>query len=304
MQNISGIGNKSIQTMLSSEDARKINDVNKIIQLIENAKQSYNRIVVPDFETVEKSWYNATKIYEKSNSIGIQIISIFDKNYPESLKQITNPPLLLHAMGNIEALNDHCVAIVGTRKPTISGAKKAECLGFQFAKRGLNVVSGLALGIDASAHKGVLKKGGITAAVLAHGLDSISPKSNKELAEEIIRKGGILLSEYPIGTRAKKYTYIERNRIQSGLSLGTVLVESKSKGGSMKTAEFCKEQGRLLGVVKPPEDMADDSHYQGNLRLILEPDTEVITGDLRGYTNKLLNSNKKSSKNVTLDYFA
>ena len=233
LQYIPRIGKKTINKILSVSNSFDPSNAKEIIRIIKETKESYEKIAVPELDVVCKAFEKANRIYDLSIENDIKILPIDDSKYPKILKLVKDAPLLLHTKGNLKALNEDCVAIIGSREPTSFGISKAEYLGSFFAKEGFTVVSGLAKGIDTAAHKGALKEDGLTIAVLAHGLDTVYPRSNANLFSTIIKKNGLILSEYPIGTKPYKNCFVERDRIQSGLSLGTFLVESKRKGGSI-----------------------------------------------------------------------
>ncbi|RJX30888.1 MAG: DNA-processing protein DprA [Oxalobacter sp.] len=196
----------------------------------------------------------ATKRIEETLALGIHGLSIIDHQYPQALKAIENPPPTIYLRGNLGVLN-HVpgLAIVGTRKASKNGLIIAERLASHFSSRGWLIVSGLALGIDAAAHRGALHSSGSTIAVLAHGLDAAYPKANANLANEIIERGGAWVSEYPVGVHAKPEQFVFRNRIQIGLSAGSVIVEGEVKSGSMTQAEFCLKNSRELFTVLEPK---------------------------------------------------
>ncbi|MEW6026289.1 MAG: DNA-processing protein DprA [Planctomycetota bacterium] len=175
----------------------------------------------------------------------IKVISFEDAQYPQRLKTIFDYPLALYVRGNIKALeNDRTIAIVGTRHNSIYGQIQAERIAYALAHRGFCVVSGLARGIDTYAHQGVLKaKGGQTVAVLGNGLKNVYPPENKKLAERICENGAVV-SELPFGMAVNKINFPTRNRIISGLSLGTVVIEAPLRSGALITADFALEQGR------------------------------------------------------------
>ena len=175
-----------------------------MVEVLKKANARSKKIYVPDIEEVKVAWEKAHNIINRSRLKNIQIISIKDSKYPKYLLQIPNSPVLLHVFGNADALNRECIAIVGTRKPTDYGFGRAKKLGSLFAKKGYVVVSGLAEGIDTAAHLGALDAGGLIVAVVAHGLHTIYPQSNKTLVDEIIKNKGAVISEYPVGTEIKK----------------------------------------------------------------------------------------------------
>jgi len=183
----------------------------------------------------------------------IKKISIEDKNYPKILKKIKNPPKVLYYLGKILP-NEKCFAIVGTRNCSNYGKEVAFQIAKDLAKTGLTIVSGFAPGIDTFSHLGALEVKGRTIAVLGTGLDkkSIYPKSNLKLVEKILESGGALISEYPPGTRGTNFTFPQRNRIISGLSLGVLVVEARLKSGALITASYVREQKRKVFAIPGP----------------------------------------------------
>lgn len=175
-------------------------------------------------------------------------VSPADDGYPPLLKYIKDMPHKMYYTGNIYILKETCVAVVGSRHATDYGKWVAYALGKRLAECGVTVVSGMAAGIDSYAHKGALAAGGKTAAVLGCGLDICFPSSNKALMREIAEKG-LLLSEYPTGIKPARYTFPQRNRIISGVSVATVVVEAGLGSGSLITAERAIEQGRDVYAV-------------------------------------------------------
>lgn len=176
-------------------------------------------------------------------------ISIESNNYPEKLKKIYDPPKVLYVLGNEQILNNDSIAIVGCRKATEYGKKAAIYFASNLAKQDITIISGLAKGIDSYAHIGALQAKGKTIAVIGSGLDIIYPTENQKLAQEIIKSGGAIISEYPLGTKPEKEHFPARNRIISGLSDSVLVVEAKEKSGSLITADFAMEQGKDVFVV-------------------------------------------------------
>lgn len=186
----------------------------------------------------------------------IDIINIQDIWYPKILKEIYDPPLSLYIRGNKKILNDKNISIIGCRECSDYGKKAAKYFAYNLSKEGFNIVSGLAKGIDSYSHYGSIcaqKESayccGKTIAVLGNGLDSIYPKENYNLANEIIKSGGSIISEYPCGTKPEKMNFPERNRIVSGLSKSVIVVEAKEKSGTLITVDFALEQGREVFAV-------------------------------------------------------
>lgn len=176
------------------------------------------------------------------------LITFADATYPELLKSIPDPPPVLYVRGNLADNVVRCLAIVGTRKPSKYGWDVAHQLAFHISQQDVTIVSGLAQGIDAAAHRGALASNGRTIAVMATGIDKIYPPENKDIAQEITQQGAII-TEMPIGTSPLGKNFPRRNRIISGLSLGVLVAESPEKGGSLITVTQANEQGRDVFAV-------------------------------------------------------
>jgi len=185
---------------------------------------------------------------ERLAGLGAVAICLEDRNYPALLRQISTPPPVLYIRGRKGLLESCCVAIVGSRAATSYGHRIASALAHDLAGRGVVVVSGLALGIDACAHAGALAASGATIGVLGCGLDVVYPRENRCLYEQI-RDRGLLVTEYPLGTRPEGFRFPARNRIIAGMSHGVVVVEAAKKSGSLITAEFALEEGREVFAV-------------------------------------------------------
>lgn len=179
---------------------------------------------------------------------GRLILTLHDALYPDLLREIPDPPPLLYLQGDAALLNSWQLAMVGSRNPTASGRQTAEDFARYLAGGGLTVTSGLATGIDAAAHKGALKAEGHTIAVVGTGLDRVYPAKHRDLAHQIASTG-LLVSEFPLGTPPKAENFPRRNRIISGLSLGTVIVEAALRSGSLITARMAMEQGREVFAI-------------------------------------------------------
>ena len=180
---------------------------------------------------------------EKNN---IKIITILDKDYPEKLKNIYDSPKILFVKGNEKILNDFSLAIIGCRQNSEYGKIMAKKIAKDLANKDIVTISGLARGIDSISQKETVLNKGKTIAVLGNGLDTIYPPENFYLAEEIIKNGGAILSEYIIGTKPLKLNFPRRNRIISGMSDGVIVIEAKEKSGTMITVDFALEQGKQV----------------------------------------------------------
>ena len=178
-----------------------------------------------------------------------EIIKIGDKFYPEKLTKIYAPPQVLYVIGDKTVLNDKSIAIIGCRKCTQYGSKLAQKFGYELSKKGIVIVSGLARGIDTCSHIGAIKANGKTIAVLGSGLDIIYPPENKKICEEIVKTGGAIITEYPLGTKPYRYNFPLRNRIISGLSNGILVIEAKEKSGTLITVGYGLEQGKEIFAI-------------------------------------------------------
>jgi len=183
----------------------------------------------------------------------IKTISIKGKNYPKLLKEIKDPPEVLYYEGELKS-EENCFAVVGTRMASSYGKQVALEIAEDLAEAGLTIVSGLAPGIDSFSHLAALEGRKRTIAVLGTGIDerSIYPQENLKLARKILELGGALISEYPPGTRGTQFTFPQRNRIISGLSLGVLIIEAKQKSGALITANWAKKQGRKIFAIPGP----------------------------------------------------
>lgn len=193
------------------------------------------------------------KEFEKLEKNGIEIITIEERDYPEILKKIFDPPFLLYVKGSKKILKNECFAVVGTRTLTEYGRRVTPVIAGDLAKAGFTIVSGLAMGIDGLAHKAVVEKEAPTIAVLGGGISKQTiVYENQKLAADIIKKSGAIISEYPLTTHGNKYSFPQRNRIISGLSKGVLVVEADEKSGSLITARCALEQGRDVFAVPGP----------------------------------------------------
>ena len=198
-------------------------------------------ILHPDEEAVRKdlAWLEQPDCH---------IVHLQSPDFPSLLAELADPPALLYARGDLTALHLPALAIVGSRNPTHGGVRNALAFSRHLAASGFCIVSGLAQGIDTAAHAGALESGGRTVAVLGHGIDSVYPDSNRELALRIAAEGA-LVSEYPLGSPPRREHFPQRNRLISGLSLGTLVVEAAKRSGSLISARLAAEQGREVFAI-------------------------------------------------------
>lgn len=204
----------------------------------------------------------------------VSLLTFTDANYPKLLREIGNPPIVLYILGQLTAADNLALAVVGSRKCSSYGQQVTHDLVRDLARAGITVVSGLALGIDALAHRAALQYSGRTIAVLACGVDAIYPVSNRAIAQKILENQGAIISELPLGTPPLKHHFPVRNRIISGLALGTVVVEAGVDSGALITAHHALEQNREVFAV--PGSIYNPA--SGGPNNLLKLGAKVVTG--------------------------
>jgi DNA processing protein len=251
LQHSPGFSLHEINDMLAKHSPKgvaSVSDVNDYLSIGDKSLHSVSN----------DAWSFGKQIIEQSNAAGIKTIPITSTNYPRFLKLTPNPPPLLHLRGNQHVFdNSNLVSVVGTRKASHIGLTIAERIAGFLAGNGWTIVSGLALGIDAAAHKGCINKNGATIAVLAHGLHKAFPKTNESLGYEILERGGAWISEHPIGTEPKRDFFVQRNRLQVGVSVGSILIECDEQSGTVSQARYGIGQKREIFAILP--DMQNTS---------------------------------------------
>ena len=200
---------------------------------------------------------------DRVKKLGGDILILDDGSYPSMLREIDDPPITLYVRGDWPACFEQpCIGVIGSRMCSTYGENASEMLSRDLASRGVTVVSGLARGIDAAAHKGALQGKGRTVAVMGTGIDGVYPKENTRLVRDILDSGGCLVSQFPLGTPPLKDNFPYRNRIISGLSLGVLIVEASERSGSLITARLAAEQNREVMAV--PGNITSSNSYGTN----------------------------------------
>ena len=197
----------------------------------------------------QKNRINLEKYAEYMQKHEIKMITIFDEKYPQNLRNIYDPPVVLYIRGNENIINEFSIAIIGSRVCSNYGKQVAKQFPYNLSNYNINIVSGLAKGIDTYAHVGTIQAKKTTIAVIGSELDIIYPEENKKLYEEIIKNNGAIISEYIVGTKPEKLNFPERNRIISGLSKGILVVEANKKSGTFITVDFALEQGKNIYAI-------------------------------------------------------
>lgn len=258
--------------------------------IIENFDAEKFVLCVDDFKEDIENRFGKAVFLKLKNAISIkniektaleleksEILALFlgNEDYPKELLKIQNPPLVIYYVGDKSLLNKPSIAIVGTRKPTNYGREVTRLFACELSKAGLVTVSGLAYGLDMEVAISTLEVKGKTIAVLGGGLDKIYPEQNTNLARDIVKNGGLLISLYPPKRRPTKYSFVERNAIISGLSLGTVIIEAGESSGTLNTANHTIEQGKELFVV--PANITSLSSVGSNKLIEELPETFTIS---------------------------
>lgn len=287
LTSIDGLGPSKILNLISkfhspldifsvpSQTLCSVERINKILaRRIINAAKDFNKFE----ELLEKE-------LNELDRRKIELITYFDSSYPKPLKNIYSPPLFFYISGRVETVDNYSISIVGTRRATQYGKRTTEKIGIELAEQGITIVSGLARGIDSVSHRAALKAGGRTIAVIGSGLDRIYPAENKELAENISESGAVI-SEFPLGTKPDAQNFPQRNRIISGLSLGTLVVESNVNGGAMQTAAHALDQNRevfaIPGNLEVPQSEGTNILIQeGRAKLVKNADDILVELDLK-----------------------
>lgn len=237
-------------------------------------------------DLVNEALFKADTILEKNKSLDIKTTFYTDKNYPKELSKIDNSPAIIYYRGaEFSEVSEFAIACVGTRKPTRLSYRAVNYLVPQWVNNNCSIISGLACGVDKLSHQSCISAGGKTVAVLAHGLDIVYPKENKTLADRILSSGGILMSEYPVGTKADKFRFVNRNRLIVGLSKAVVIYECDSKGGTMYNVDFATQQKKPIFCPDVGEGILDIQ--TGTKKLIDENIADVIKQgrDIEGILN-------------------
>jgi DNA processing protein len=252
-------------------------------------KKTLDSITQPDWKNIERELQWATEPTH-------HLITLHDQAYPTYLKEIANPPPILYVKGQLNALHNPQIAVVGSRNPSFAGKENAFQFSYELAQNNFTITSGLAKGIDSQGHQGSLKANGQTIAVLGSGINHIYPKENTALAQKIIETGAIV-SEFPLDTPPLAKHFPQRNRIISGLCKGVLVIEAAIKSGSLVTARLANEQGRevfaIPGSIQNP--LAKGCHYliREGAKLV-----ETIQDILEEFGLTMQTNTKKTAKHI------
>lgn len=325
LQKLRGFGPKKIEVIAqaiaeSQFKTMSLEDLFDVLIDLHKAGRLKGISSFPEFEDIEEANRKACYIIRKSEELDIKMVSRFDAEFPRNLLKTVNEngkpdvPVLLFYKGRLSITELPAIAIIGTREPSQQGRVAGERLGEFFATHGCNIVSGLAVGCDTAGHRGALKAytcspGSGTTAFLAHGLDTIYPPENKDLAEEIVAKGGLLMSEYPIGEHVNRNYLVNRDRLQAALADATLVIQTGVKGGTMHAVNATLAAGKKVYAVEYNQFIPDDRDA-GNKWLInsgraipmRSHDMGVLLQDLRYEYYPQRSKSEDDSKNDDLPH--
>lgn len=297
LKNIPGIGNHLFKRLLDQWKSPEIILQQPIAELasIQGVSENLAHAIGKKSPTI-----NAKKEIERARQLGITILSMNDENYPPLLRQLPDPPPVLYVYGQLIP-SDTCVAIVGSRNSTPYGETITRTLAKDLANNQITIVSGMARGIDTSAHKGALDANGRTVAVMGCGLETVYPAENKALFHSIAKNNGAVISEFSMGARPEAYHFPSRNRIISGMSMGTIVVEAGNKSGSLITARLALEQNRQVFAVpgQVHSQMTEGTHRLIKQGAKLIENAQDVLEDLGPFLNahlQVLPDKKMSSR--------
>jgi DNA processing protein len=279
---LQGIDRSSARRIFAGRESLP-EDPDQLLELV--ARSDLASSVRPDIEHCSHAWDVSIKLLDSLPAKSLELIPCSSSRFPEPLQRLDDAPVLLFVRGSVDVLQRHCIAVIGSRSADAVGQQMAATVGRHCAVSGYPVVSGLAAGCDAAAHRGCLDGGEPTVAFLAHGLDHVFPSENSSLADQIVAQGGALVSEYFPDCEPHSDRFIERDRLQSGLSRGVILIQSELTGGSMHTVRFARQQQRKIAVIVAPEEEGTDPLNTGNQKLIAEGDVFPVgnSTDLEQY---------------------
>lgn len=296
---ISGVGSSTFRRLIKffGSPNAVLNASLEELEMVRGVTSSVCQNIINQSKNVQID--RELELIEKYNC---KVITIEDDNYPADLKNIYDPPPILYIKGDMSFNNFRAISIVGSRNSTSYGKSVAELISNQLASKGIVVVSGMAHGIDTAAHNGALNVNGQTIAIMANGLDIIYPSDNVKLYDKIINSGAVI-SELPMGTSPHRMNFPRRNRIISGISLGTLVIEASPKSGALITADLALEQGREVFAV-PGQIFSETS--KGTHTLIkqgakLVDSVEDILNELPSYTSYFSEEEKLKDEDTKIE---
>lgn len=265
LTSIKGLGRKTINKIIKQDILNNL-EINNMTDYLNNLNLKPKRFITK--EELRHANEIAKRTIQICKQEDIKISTLLDKNFPSKLKIIKDNPVIIYYKGNYNCLNDRSIAIIGTRNPSLYGVNICHDISATLVQKGYTIVSGLANGCDAFAHLGCLDFHGKTIAVMPCGLDTVYPQNNRSLFNRIIKNNGCVISEYPPGQIVSKYKLIERDRLQSALSEGIIVIETTINGGSFHTVNYAFDQNKIVSCYKHNEDFSNLKSAKGNIKLL------------------------------------
>ena len=293
---LAGVGRRTV--VKAAQESRDGSDLSAFVPALFRRRQP------PSDSEWDSAKQSAREQIDRAAKLRLNIVTFLDAEYPERLRTIDDPPACLFVKGPLEVLRRaSAIAVVGTREPSTFAEKSARSIAKSLASEGAVIVSGLAKGCDSLAHEGCLDASGQTVAVMAHGLDRVYPSENKHLAERIVSEGGALVSEYSVGTPPTRNSFVDRDRLQSGLADAVFVVETSETGGTMHTARFACKHHRRLAFLNHPEFYDRDPRIGGNEVIKRQMGGIAVGGleDLRKFHAELITAFVRSQMPVFTD---
>ncbi len=285
LMQLPGIGRKTINRYMLPLSAN-CSDFTGIRDILEDAHKKTARVKEFSNDEIESAIVKADHILDDCEQLDIKTTAITDPDFPSRLHSVDDPPIVLYYRGNLDSLENHTIAIIGTREPTDYGYRIAVRIGEMMAVNGITTVSGLATGCDTGGHTGTVNKNGSSVALLANGLDTIYPKENQKLAAQMLELGGCLISEYPPKAEMQRGFFVDRDRLQAALSDGIFVVETDIKGGTMHTVHFGQQYGKKIYCFNHPEKYLGEDKTRGNQKLIKD-EVAISVGSKNDIDNML-----------------
>ena len=299
---IKGLGRKTINKIIRQGELNHLNS-SEIIDYLNNINLKIKRII-----TKEELKY-ANEIAKRAIHIcdieNIKISTLLDKDFPQKLKNIDDNPVIIYSKGYYNNLNDKGVAIIGSRNPSLHGVNVSYKISSILSQKNYTIVSGLANGCDTFAHLGALDTYGKTIAVMPCGLDMVYPNNNCDLFKRIINNNGCVISEYPPSQTVSKYRLIERDRLQSALSEGIIVIETTENGGSLHTVNYAFDQNKIVSCYKHNKNYSNLKTVKGNIKLLQNDEVIPIydTKSLNEFLKKVDNFYKYQNTNQKLQIY-
>lgn len=302
LSNIKGVGKKTLLLfayhIINNPPIIIPNTSDEYISLIEKILKSNSKFTYTSKEEIKIAYNLSLILIENTKLKNVRIISIIDENYPKKFLSLEDKPVIIYCKGeNLNILNKNSLCIIGSRNISNYGKKIGTRLTKSIINKSYVVVSGLALGSDTIAHSTCVENKAPTIAIMAAGLDTIYPKANVKLSNEILKYNGLLISEYPIGIKPSRYSFVERDRLQAALAEATIVLETKIDGGSMHTAGYTLKQNKKLACLYSHvnDNLSEIDSFQGNKFLYEKKGAYRLCdeNDLVNFINKISHEEKQ-----------